>query len=76
MQPAGPRLHTTSKSLCARISLSRPYAAVSRRPMSAFSQMSDNDPDVLEKEKQKQMSKKDKDWHEKLATHSEAAVSK
>jgi hypothetical protein len=43
--------------------------------MSAFSQMSDNDPDVLEKAKHKQMSKKDKDWHEKLATHSEAAVS-
>ncbi|CAO3596684.1 unnamed protein product [Absidia cylindrospora] len=45
-----------------------------RRTMSAFSQMSDNDPEVLEREKNKQASKKDKDWQEKLATHSEAAI--
>ncbi|KAI8332289.1 hypothetical protein BC941DRAFT_437154 [Chlamydoabsidia padenii] len=36
--------------------------------------MSDNDPEVLEKEKHKQINKKNKDWHEKLATHSEASV--
>ncbi|KAL9538916.1 hypothetical protein MBANPS3_010591 [Mucor bainieri] len=44
------------------------------RTMSAFSHMSDNDPEVLEKEKHKELSKKDKEWNEKLASHSEAAV--
>ncbi|KAI9483282.1 MAG: hypothetical protein EXX96DRAFT_557567 [Benjaminiella poitrasii] len=45
------------------------------RAMSAFSHMSDNDPEVLEKEKQKNLSKKEnKEWNEKLASHSEAAV--
>lgn len=45
------------------------------RTMSAFSHMSDNDPEVLEKEKHKELGKKDKEWNEKLASHSEAAVS-
>ncbi|ORZ19754.1 hypothetical protein BCR42DRAFT_435598 [Absidia repens] len=46
-----------------------------RRTMSAFSQMSDNDPEVLEREKNKQVNNKEKkDWQEKLATHSEAAI--
>jgi hypothetical protein len=45
------------------------------RAMSAFSHMSDNDPEVLEKEKHKELNKKDKEWNEKLASHSEAAVS-
>ncbi|KAI8637229.1 hypothetical protein BD408DRAFT_61834 [Parasitella parasitica] len=44
------------------------------RAMSAFSHMSDNDPEVLEKEKQKELKKRDKEWNEKLASHSEAAV--
>lgn len=45
------------------------------RTMSAFSHMSDNDPEVLEKEKHKELSKKEKkEWNEKLASHSEAAV--
>ncbi|CEP11534.1 hypothetical protein [Parasitella parasitica] len=44
------------------------------RAMSAFSHMSDNDPEVLEKEKQKELKKKNKEWNEKLASHSEAAV--
>ncbi|KAI8087047.1 uncharacterized protein B0P05DRAFT_569950 [Gilbertella persicaria] len=45
------------------------------RSMSAFSHMSDNDPEVLQKEKEKNLSKKDrKEWNEKLASHSEAAV--
>lgn len=43
--------------------------------MSAYSHMSDNDPEVLEKEKKKSLSKKDKEWNEKLASQSEAAVS-
>lgn len=44
------------------------------RTMTAFSHMSDNDPEVLEKEKRKELSKKDREWNEKLASHSEAAV--
>ncbi|KAI8327487.1 hypothetical protein EDC96DRAFT_90477 [Choanephora cucurbitarum] len=44
------------------------------RSMTAFSHMSDNDPEVIEKEKQKNLSKKDKEWNEKLASHSEASV--
>jgi hypothetical protein len=45
------------------------------RNMSAFSHMSDNDPEVLEKEKHKSLNKKIKEWNEKLASQSEAAVS-
>ncbi|KAI8887041.1 hypothetical protein K501DRAFT_330820 [Backusella circina FSU 941] len=45
-----------------------------RRAMSAFSSMSDNDPEVIQKEKEKSMKKKEKEWSEKLASHSEAAV--
>ncbi|KAI8991851.1 hypothetical protein BDF20DRAFT_846821 [Mycotypha africana] len=46
-----------------------------KRYMSAYSHMSDNDPEVLEKEKQKNLSKKEKkEWNEKLASHSEAVV--
>jgi hypothetical protein len=49
--------------------------STTRRTMTAFSHMSDNDPEVLEKEKHKEFNKKDKEWNEKLASHSEAAVS-
>lgn len=45
-----------------------------KRTMTAFSHMSDNDPEVLEKEKHKNLNSKDKEWNEKLASHSEAAV--
>lgn len=45
------------------------------RSMSNFSHMSDNDPEVLEKEKRKSLNKKDKEWNEKLASQSEADVS-
>ncbi|KAI7907963.1 uncharacterized protein BX663DRAFT_492571 [Cokeromyces recurvatus] len=45
------------------------------RTMTAFSHMSDNNPEVLEKEKEKSLKKKEnKEWNEKLASHSEAAV--
>ncbi|KAI7896905.1 uncharacterized protein EV154DRAFT_491181 [Mucor mucedo] len=50
------------------------FQATTRRTMTAFSHMSDNDPSVLEKEKNKSLGKKDKEWNEKLASHSEAAV--
>lgn len=43
--------------------------------MSAFSHMSDNDPETIEREKQKHLSKKEKEWNEKLASTSEANVS-
>ncbi|KAI8981453.1 hypothetical protein BDB01DRAFT_794145 [Pilobolus umbonatus] len=49
-------------------------AQSSRRAMSSFSHMSDNDPEVLEKEKQKNLKTDKKEWNEKLASHSEAAV--
>lgn len=50
--------------------------STTRRTMTAFSHMSDNDPETLEKEKHKELNKKDnKEWNEKLASHSEAAVS-
>lgn len=55
--------------------LSTSITNTTTRTMSAFSHMSDNDPEVLEKEKHKELSKKDKEWNEKLASHSEAAVS-
>lgn len=49
---------------------------VATRSMSAFSHMSDNDPGVLEREKHKELNKREKkEWNEKLASHSEAAVS-
>jgi hypothetical protein len=51
------------------------FNCTSRRTMSAFSNMADNDPEVLEKEKQKSLKKEKKEWSEKLASHSEAAVS-
>ncbi|CAO3672552.1 unnamed protein product [Umbelopsis vinacea] len=46
------------------------------RNMSAFSHMSDNDPQILEEAKKKQLEahEKDKKWEEKLASQSEAAV--
>jgi hypothetical protein len=37
--------------------------------------MSDNDPQVLEKEKKEHLEKDDKSWNEKLASFSEASVS-
>ena len=46
-----------------------------RRTMSSFSHMSDNDPDVLSKEKEKQKKTENREWNEKLASDSEAAVS-
>jgi hypothetical protein len=53
-----------------------PSTTYTVRTMTAFSQMSDNDPKVLEKEKQKHLQKeKEKKWNEKLASQSEAAVS-
>lgn len=48
--------------------------ATTKRTMTAFSHMSDNDPAVIEKEKKKSLGKKNKEWSEKLASHSEAAV--
>ncbi|KAG2234266.1 hypothetical protein BDF21DRAFT_415520 [Thamnidium elegans] len=50
------------------------FEVTAKRSMSAFSHMSDNDPNVLEKEKKKSLNSKDKEWNEKLASHSEAAV--
>ncbi|CEG77731.1 hypothetical protein CU097_003066 [Rhizopus azygosporus] len=47
---------------------------INQRCMSAFSHMSDNDPETLEREKQKHLSKKEKEWNEKLASTSEANV--
>ncbi|KAI8583875.1 hypothetical protein K450DRAFT_220368 [Umbelopsis ramanniana AG] len=44
------------------------------RMMSAFSHMSDNDPEVLEKEKKEHLEKEEKKWNEKLASFSEASV--
>lgn len=61
----------------ARSALSKvaPTTSYKVRTMSAFSHMSDNDPNVLEKEKQKHLKEeKEKKWNEKLASHSEAAV--
>lgn len=51
------------------------FEVTTKRTMTAFSHMSDNDPEVLEKEKQKNLNSDDKEWNEKLASHSEAAVS-
>ncbi|KAG0743533.1 hypothetical protein G6F57_006249 [Rhizopus arrhizus] len=46
-----------------------------QRFMSAYSHMSDNDPEVLEKEKKRHLSAKEKkEWNEKLASTSEANV--
>ncbi|KAG0187806.1 hypothetical protein DFQ28_005815 [Apophysomyces sp. BC1034] len=42
--------------------------------MSQFSNMSDNDPEVLDREKQKIIQAKEKKWSERLASHSEAAI--
>ncbi|KAL1933997.1 hypothetical protein VTP01DRAFT_6179 [Rhizomucor pusillus] len=53
---------------------SRPLFIISARRMSAFSHMSDNDPEVLEKEKQKMLRQSEKDWNEKLGSESEAAI--
>ncbi|KAG1441413.1 hypothetical protein G6F56_011494 [Rhizopus delemar] len=47
---------------------------VNQRCMSAYSHMSDNDPKVLEKEKEKHLKSKNKEWNEKLASASEASV--
>ncbi|KAL1933260.1 hypothetical protein VTP01DRAFT_7350 [Rhizomucor pusillus] len=44
------------------------------RSMSAYSHMSDNDPEVLEKEKHRQQQTRNKQWNEKLASTSEANV--
>ncbi|KAI8376114.1 uncharacterized protein BYT42DRAFT_573461 [Radiomyces spectabilis] len=49
-------------------------AVVGRRSMSAYSHMSDNDPVVLEREKRKQQNVSQREWNEKLASQSEAAV--
>ena len=46
-----------------------------QRTMSSFSHMSNNDPDVLSKEKEKQKKTNNREWNEKLASESEAAVS-
>jgi hypothetical protein len=47
-----------------------------QRFMSAYSHMSDNDPEVLEKEKKRHLNAKEKkEWNEKLASTSEANVS-
>lgn len=54
--------------------ISSTFQATTRRTMTAFSHMSDNDPAILEKEKNKSLGKKDKEWNENLASHSEAAV--
>lgn len=50
------------------------FELTAKRTMTAFSHMSDNDPNVLENEKKKALNAKDKEWNEKLASHSEAAV--
>lgn len=50
------------------------FEVTAKRSMTAFSQMSGNDPNVLEKEKNKNLNAKDKEWNENLASHSEAAV--
>ncbi|GAB5593733.1 hypothetical protein Unana1_08633 [Umbelopsis nana] len=45
------------------------------RALTAFSNMSDNNPKVLEEEKKKHLEKPvERQWDEKLATHSEADV--
>ncbi|KAG2216994.1 hypothetical protein INT45_003032 [Circinella minor] len=44
------------------------------RSMTSFSHMSNNDPEVLHKEKEKQKKTGHKEWNEKLASESEAAV--
>ncbi|KAI9496567.1 hypothetical protein BDB00DRAFT_807868 [Zychaea mexicana] len=48
------------------------YFNQSKRTMSAFSNMADNDPDTLETEKSKVHTKKD--WNGKLASYSEAVI--
>ena len=50
------------------------FEVTTKRTMTAFSHMSDNDPEVLEKEKNKNLQEDNKEWNEKLASHSEAAV--
>ncbi|KAI9258484.1 hypothetical protein BY458DRAFT_518011 [Sporodiniella umbellata] len=47
---------------------------VNERFMSAYSNMSDNNPEILEKEKQKHLNSENKEWSEKLASTSEASV--
>ncbi|KAI9243998.1 hypothetical protein BDA99DRAFT_566396 [Phascolomyces articulosus] len=44
------------------------------RSMTTFSHMSNNDPKVMEEEKKKQEKEGHKEWSEKLASESEAAV--
>ncbi|CAO3646470.1 unnamed protein product [Cunninghamella blakesleeana] len=51
-----------------------PYHYYHERMMSGFSQMSDNDPIILEEEKKVSLKRKTKHWNEKLASHSEAIV--
>ncbi|OAD74713.1 hypothetical protein PHYBLDRAFT_144083 [Phycomyces blakesleeanus NRRL 1555(-)] len=47
---------------------------VSQQSMRATSHMSDNDPKILEEEKNKTLNSKNKEWNEKLASVSEAAI--
>ncbi|KAI8138029.1 hypothetical protein BJV82DRAFT_717759 [Fennellomyces sp. T-0311] len=61
---------STMKNSITRTIVSR---AQTRRTMSAFSNMADNDPDVLETEKAKLLKFKNI-WNEKLASHSEAVI--
>jgi len=65
------RLQSTTRALN---KLAAPTRA-NVRMMSAFSHMSDNDPQVLEKEKKEHLQKEEKSWNEKLASFSEASVS-
>ncbi|KDD73519.1 hypothetical protein H632_c2095p0 [Helicosporidium sp. ATCC 50920] len=50
-----------------------PMASRLMRPYGFGSHMSDNNPEILQREKNKMM-KEDKDWNEKLASDSEAVV--
>ncbi|CAO3622693.1 unnamed protein product [Cunninghamella echinulata] len=54
--------------------INTPYHCYHKRMMSGFSQMSDNDPKVLEKGKKATLKKSTKEWNEELASHSEAIV--
>ncbi|KAI9304154.1 hypothetical protein BJ944DRAFT_231539 [Cunninghamella echinulata] len=54
--------------------INTPYHCYHERMMSGFSQMSDNDPKVLEKGKKATLKKNTKEWKEELASHSEAIV--
>ncbi|KAH8553115.1 hypothetical protein BGW37DRAFT_282944 [Umbelopsis sp. PMI_123] len=54
--------------------IATPAARCNVRAMTAFSNMSDNDPKILEEEKLKILKAKDRKWNEKLASASEAAV--